>query len=191
MNWAQLPLSMALAQILRRTVENIRSVASYNKREGKEAGTGKVQLEGTAIILREELTTCVTTSGVDSSGLGRWSWYLLEGEEGYQTRVVTTYIPCGSATSTTEKHYQQQTRYMMEKALKTNPREMSRDNLLVKLRKWRAGEDRMILMMDTNKDVIDGAMCKQLNRADLIMKEVVFSQTRTRGPTPKHTSEGQ
>ena len=40
----------------------------------------------------------------------------------------------------------------------------------------------MILMINANEDVIDGAMCKQLNRVDLNIKEVVFSQTRARGP---------
>ena len=40
----------------------------------------------------------------------------------------------------------------------------------------------MILMMDANKDVIDGALCKQLHKADLSMKEAVFSQTRRKGP---------
>ena len=49
--------------------------------------------------------------------------------------------------------------------------------------------DRMILMMDANEDVNDGSMCKQLDKADLNMKEVVFLQTRTKDPT--HTSEGQ
>ena len=37
MNWAQLPPSMTLAQILRRIVENIRSVASYNKMMGQRS----------------------------------------------------------------------------------------------------------------------------------------------------------
>ena len=60
------------AQILRRTVENIRSVISYNKIEGNEVGAGKVQRGGTATIMREELTAYVTKSGVDPSGLGRW-----------------------------------------------------------------------------------------------------------------------
>ena len=36
-------------------------------------------------------------------------------------------------------------------------------------------------MMDADKDVIDGAMYKQLSKADLNMKEVVFSQTKVRG----------
>ena len=40
----------------------------------------------------------------------------------------------------------------------------------------------MILMMDADKDVIDKALYKQLYKADLSMKEVVFPQTRRKGP---------
>ena len=36
--------------------------------------------------------------------------------------------------------------------------------------------------MDANEDVIDEIMCKQLNKANLAMTEVVFSQTRRKGP---------
>ena len=90
-------------------------VASYNKRKGKELGAGKVQRGGTATILREELMAYVTNSGVDPSKLGRWLWYLLKGEEGYQTRVVTAYAPCGSAASKTETYYQQQARCIVKK----------------------------------------------------------------------------
>ena len=115
---------MTLAQILHRTVKNIRSVTSYNKIEGKEVGTGKVQRGGTATIMREELTVYVTKSGVDPSGLGQWSWYLLEGDNGYQTRVITAYAPCGSAASTSETYYQQQARYITKEAFKTNPKEL-------------------------------------------------------------------
>ena len=63
------------------------TVASHNKREGKERGTGKVQRGGTATILRDELTVYVTNSGADPSGLGKWPWYLLEGEEGSRTAI--------------------------------------------------------------------------------------------------------
>ena len=74
--------------------------------------------------MREELTAYVTTSGVDPSGLGRWSWYLLEGEEEYQTRVVTAYALCGSAVSEIDTYYQQQARYIVEKNPQANPKEM-------------------------------------------------------------------
>ena len=36
--------------------------------------------------------------------------------------------------------------------------------------------------MDTNEDVIDGAMCRQLGEEDLNLREVVFSHTRAKGP---------
>ena len=37
--------------------------------------------------------------------------------------------------------------------------------------------------MDTTKDVIDGAMCKQLGKDNLKIREVVYSQTNMRRPT--------
>ena len=181
-NWSQLPASKTLAQMLRRTVENIRSVASHNKREGKEIGTGKVQRGGTATVLREELTAYVKDSGTDPSNLGRWSWYLLEGEEGVRTRVVTAYAPCGSAASKKETYYKQQVRYITEKALHTNPKAMFREDLLDQLRKWRADGDRVVLMMDANEDVIDGVMCRQFPKEDLLMREAVHAQTGEKGP---------
>ena len=125
----------------------------------------------------------MTNSGVDPSGLGRWSWNLLEGEEGFRTGVVLAYVPCGSAASKEETYYQQQVRYITEKGLKdTNPKKMFRDDLLAQLRKWRTRGDRTVLMMDANEDVIDGAMCRQLGEEDLNLREVVFSHTRAKGP---------
>ena len=43
--------------------------------------------------------------------------------------------------------------------------------------------DRVVLIMDVNEHVIDGAMCKQLTGKDLQMREVVHSETK--GPGPK------
>ena len=40
----------------------------------------------------------------------------------------------------------------------------------------------MILVIDANEDVIDGALCKQVRKTDLSMDEAVFSQTRRKGP---------
>ena len=124
----------------------------------------------------------MTKSRVDPSGLGRWSWYLLEGDKGYQTRVVTAYAPCGSTAINSETYCQQQARYITEEALRTNTKELFRKDLLTQLRKWRTKGNRIIPMMDANGDVIDGALCKQLHKADLSMNEVVFSQTRRKGP---------
>ena len=80
-NWAALPTSKTIAQILRIKAKDIRSVASHNKREGKEENIGKSQRGGTSTILREGLTTYVVDSGTDEKDLGRWSWYKAEGEK--------------------------------------------------------------------------------------------------------------
>ena len=125
----------------------------------------------------------MTDSGVDPSGLGRWSWYLLEGEEGFRSRVISAYAPCGSAASKEETYYQQQARYITEKGLRdTNPKKMFREDLLAQLRKWRAKGDRIVLMMDANEDVVDGVMCRQLREEDINLREVVFAHTQTKGP---------
>ena len=71
----------------------------------------------------------VTTSGVNPSGLGCWSWHLLEGEEGYHTRVVTSYAPCDSTESRPDTYYQQKLRYITKKALKTTPKHMFQEDL--------------------------------------------------------------
>jgi hypothetical protein len=57
------------------------SVGFHNNIDGEEKEVGKVQRGATIMILREELTAHVTTSGIYASNLGHWSWYLLEREE--------------------------------------------------------------------------------------------------------------
>ena len=130
---------------------------------------GYTQRGGTALVLREELAPYVIDSGADPSGLGRWSWCQLGGSEGIKTRIVSAYAPMGSSTSKEEAYWKQQVRYIMRKGLKTNPKEMFRKDLLRQLRQWRSRGERMILIMDANKDVIDGVMCRQLRNADIGM----------------------
>lgn len=77
-------------------------------------------------------------------------------------------------------------RYIKSKALKTNPKEIFRVDLLAQLREWRLKGDRVALMMDANEDVIDGAMCRQLSGKYFTMSEAVYSATRTRGPSTNY-----
>ena len=91
---------------------------------------GYTQRGGTALVLREELAPYVIDSGADPSGLGRWSWYQLEGGEGTRTRIVSAYAPTGSSASKGETYWKQQARYIMRKGLKTNPKEMFRKDML-------------------------------------------------------------
>ena len=60
---------------------------------------------------------------------------------------------------------------------------MFRDDLVAQLLKRRTNGDRIVLMMDANKDVVDGAMCRQLEEEDLNLREVVFLHTQAKSPT--------
>ena len=80
-------------------------------------------------MLREELAPYIADSGVYPSGLGRWSWYQLEGSKGIKTRIVSAYAPTGSSASR-EETYWKEVRHITRKGLKTNPKEMFRRDLL-------------------------------------------------------------
>ena len=59
---------------------------------------------------------------------------------------------------------------------------MSRDYLQQVLRQWRAHGDRVVLIMDANKNVLHGPIRKQLVKDDLKMREVVHSEMPGAGP---------
>ena len=133
-NWAALKPSQTMASLLRHEA-SLRSVHSHNKRATKNIG--RQQRGGTATIINERLAPFVKDSGTDHTGLGRWSWYLLEGTPGHKTRVITAYAPCGDANSGETTVFAQHMNYIRQKGLRTNPKAMFRDDLLGALRIWR------------------------------------------------------
>ena len=64
---------------------------------------------------------------------------------------------------------------------------MFREDLLAVLQRWQEKGDRVVLIIDVNEDVIDGAMFKQLASDDLQMREIVHSETKDQGQN--HGSE--
>ena len=92
-----------LAHTLRSGADPMRSVASHNTIEEKRVGN--TQRGGTGTVVTGALAKYVKDYGVDYTGLGRWSWFKLEGEPGHCTRVVTAYAPTGSKSSGTLTYY--------------------------------------------------------------------------------------
>ena len=95
-NWSALHRKNTLADLLRYGQEPLRSVQSHNTTATKNMG--RSMRGGTATVLTQHLSSYVKDCDTDYTGLGRWSWYLLEGEPGHRTRVITAYAPCGSAS---------------------------------------------------------------------------------------------
>ncbi len=72
-----------------------KTVASYSKTKLKNQDCH--QRGGTSTIIRDQISGYLVDSGVDATGLGRHSWYKLEGEPVHYTYVITAYAPCGNA----------------------------------------------------------------------------------------------
>ena len=109
-NWMNFKPSQSMASMLRKGGEPIKSVVLQNKTEGKEVGNK--QRGGTSTIIKDSLSAYVKTSGTDHTGLGRWSWYLLEGEPSHFTYVITAYAPCGNKDSGDATYFKQNERYI-------------------------------------------------------------------------------
>ena len=179
-NWSMFKSSQTLASLLRHGPEAIRSVASYNTNEIKNMG--KHQRGGTSTVIRDQLAAFVVDSGVDATGLGRWSWYKLEGEPGHCTYVMTAYAPCGNTAMGDATYFKQQERFILLNNLRTNPKTMFREDLLALLRGWRVKGHRVILMMDANENALDGCLCQALREDDIQMNEAVHSVVPGPGP---------
>lgn len=84
----------------------------------------KFQWGGTATVAFNIFAYMRHSSGTDESGLGRWSWILLEGHKGVRVRVITAYNPCKTRPCQLSTVYAQHRRYFLSKNNNTCPRIM-------------------------------------------------------------------
>ena len=83
-----------------------KAIAAHNVHKGKHAR--RVQEEGTGSICFGDTTGYVKKVGRNEEGLGQWSWILLGGAEGHNTRIITAYNPCKNKNVNSGTSYQQQ-----------------------------------------------------------------------------------
>ena len=69
------------------------------------------QQGGTCITMMEKYGQYVTEMGKDETGLSRWTWIQLKGNNGISTRIIAAYIPCRARKSSLLSTYAQQTRF--------------------------------------------------------------------------------
>ncbi len=119
-----------------------------------------------ASLFRPEL------SGLDSTGLGRWSYMTFSGKEGHITTVIVGYNPCRTSPSQTSTSYQLQSR--------TCPRTKFKEDLLTQLSTWRQEGRRLILCLDANDHVYSGSLGRALvEHPDLDLQESILTSTGT------------
>ena len=130
------------------------------------------QWGGTCISAFGHLASFVTATGVNSMGLGRWSWIRVGGG-GKTTLVITAYQPvrpnkntCGGTV------WDQHVWYFEARGEIRNPRAMFQSDLLSHLRMWKETGDEILLLGDFNEDVYTGQLASSLSGKFLRMKEV-------------------
>ncbi len=156
------------------------AVAAHNIHESKHAG--RVQEGGTSAISFGDAMGYIRKVSKDEEGLGRWSWIQFGGFDNHKTRLITAYNPCKNKIVHSGTSYQQQRRYFVTKKKDlTCPLIMFRQQLIKQLKKWRAEGDRIVLFMDHNEHVYNGALGKALsNSTGLNLQKVILQHTGTR-----------
>jgi hypothetical protein len=89
------------------------AISLHNVHKDKHAG--RVQEGGTGAICFGECTGYIKKVGRDEAGLGRWSWILMGGTNGHNTRIITAYNPCKNKNINSGTSYQQQCRYLIRR----------------------------------------------------------------------------
>ena len=107
----------------------------------------RCQQGGTMVAAFSRLAGFIQETGVDRTGLGRWSWMKV-GTGEHSTRIISAYQPCNMAcTSTSDSTgkmqqskmvWAQRVWYLRKRGIFHNPRKAFRCQLLTQLKHWRA-----------------------------------------------------
>jgi hypothetical protein len=128
----------------------------------------------------------VTTSGQDTTGLGRWAWTHYRGRNNVSLRVVTAYRPVRNTTGAMSV-WNQQRSYFDDKNDDRCPRELFNVHLADAIRTWLDAGEQLVVSMDANEDVRSGTVYQVI--LDLGLKEAIIDQHgRDAPPTFEHGS---
>ena len=138
-----------------------------------EGGTGMIAYGELASVLRMDL------SGMDCTGLARWSYMTFSGRDQHITTVLVGYNPCRTTPGKHSTSYQLQRAYWTMSAQETTcPRKKFTEDLMSLLIKWRQEGRRLIICLDANDNVYNGPLGKALvSHPDLDLKETMLHQT--------------
>ena len=132
------------------------------------------QYGGTGVTITEDMRARKSDDGGDPTKLGRWSYVRIHGRRGESTIFVSAYRPCKN-TKDTGSVWMQHDRYYQQEGIE-NPdiHEEFITDLCYAIGRWRDEGFHVVLGMDSNEDVRDGKVTKNLEAVG--MMEGVISQ---------------
>jgi hypothetical protein len=129
--------------------------------------TAKFQSGGVLQIAIGEITSRVIKHGGDDSGLGRWTWHVLQGQQNRVLRVVTAYRPVRNMSNAGSVWNQHQYHSALHQ-LDGNPHDRWIRDLIAELSTWIQQGESTILMVDLNDNVLTGKAAVALQQMGMI-----------------------
>jgi hypothetical protein len=160
------------------------AISAHNVCTDKHAG--RVQEGGTGTTCFGECTGYIRKVGRNDKGLDRWSWILMGGANRHNTQIIMENNPCKNKNVNSSTLYHQQHQYFITKKKDlTCLLILFRRHLFKQLQQWQAAGEKIVLFMDHNKHMIDGAIGIALTDRDgLDLQEAIFHHT---GRSPRAT----
>ncbi len=100
-----------------------------------------------------EITSSISATGSDPSGLGQWAWFALSGRTRITTCIISAYCPSNSSLSQTNSVQAQHRSYLLSQDDPCEPRMAFLHDLGLAISTWQAVGDNIILMADMNCDI--------------------------------------
>ena len=135
------------------------------------------QYGGTAMSVFGRMSS-YDTSGKDDTGLGRWSWMVID--SGYKKiRFITAYRPVKKRGTTRRGKTtegvtvcEQQRQYFCEVVGMDDPHpiKLFDKHLFVLIKEYRLNKEEVVLMIDANKDVYKGKFAKAIAKPGVELK---------------------
>ncbi len=91
---AETNLQWTMAQTSPTKILNLKQGSRTKYSCNKNETITEKQQGGTCITMKEQYGQYVKEMGADETGLGRWSWLRMEGNNDIKTTVITAYSPC-------------------------------------------------------------------------------------------------
>ena len=171
---------------------------AYSHNSDPDSRFGREQIGGTGIAALGRLCDNVTDSGVDPTGLGRYSWIKL-GSGRRTTVVISGYLATKPdlKKSRGKTRWEQEQRYFVKRGDLRDPTQIFIADILGAIRSWRSAGLQVVLVLDANQDVYDGQLAMALQQAPYhmgcLMEEAMgcrVPNSHSRGKKPLTTFFG-
>jgi exonuclease III len=155
-NWSNIPQKASFQNRLNKyfQLHNTKSRMSSNSHD--LTGTQK-QWGGTGILSKNKIRHYTMGSGIDPSGLGRWTWSRYRGKGGMTLRIASVYCPCVNTTGPLSV-YKQHITHLQNTNDDRNPRKAFLEDLKQEMETWQAEGDQMLICGDLNHEVTEPAI---------------------------------